>query len=502
MVCSQLDEKSCLGKFNFRLFSRLEENGGRVAGYLSDGPLEFPLSLSGARHISAEIFCSESLLYEAVKTKLDSDAMKDLMLIINDSEVMRSYFRITDRMMSTPRSIYFRGHLLRLSVAYWLMVINELKITAVWFSSTPHFGFDTLLALMSNRLGIKVFIPHRTEYETLHLVSNGISSEEYLRRLVRTPLQFKPTWITYSRRLIFESLSYNRQLDHFFMPRLLLFFRLLRSITGAIRLKVVNPRWHRQFSPIYMTNNRLSTYFSALAARARQSRRLWNEYSSVSSTTLPEVYVFFPWSFQPERTTDPEAGKFADLEFCVHYLLAELPRNWSLVVKEHPRQFDGPSIDIRKLHFRAEGVYQRLGDLNRVFLANLSIDSTELARKAMGCVTTTGSIGFEALSLGGRVGCFGRPWYAGLRYCYSIDTVEGLRVFFNSLQSQEVTDQTENFERRVQDYLRDYSFVMPSFNSKDEDFSSEGIENMVDTLASALFKGDFSTLEEKIDGNH
>jgi len=229
---------------------------------------------------------------------------------------------------------------------------------------------------------------------------------------------------------------------------------------------------------------------------------LWKEYSAESSTTLPEVFVFFPWSFQPERSSDPEAGKFADLEFCVHYLLGELPQNWSLVVKEHPRQFDGPTIDIRKLHFRNEGVYQRLSGLNRVFLANLAIDSNDLARRAIGCVTTTGSIGFESLKMGKRVGCFGSPWYAGLRNCYLIDTVERLRVFFNALQSKEFTDQTENFERRMRDYLRDHSFEMPSVNSKDGDFSAEGIENMAHTLANALVKDEFSTLEEKIDGNH
>jgi hypothetical protein len=467
-----------------------------VVAYLAEEPLKNSSSLIDPYYISAEVFCSENMIYDAVKGKLASETTKDLFGLIDDPLIMRSYFRITDRMMSVPGSAVRRCHLLRLTVAFWLTIIDELKIEAIWFSSTPHFGYDTILALLADRKGIKVFIAHRTEFSSVHLIASGIDSEEYLQRTTPAQLKLNPTWIGYSKRLNSDSLVHNRRLDKSFVYRLLTFLRFSRTMIWSVGLMLLQSRWYRGFSSIYMTSSRLATYLPTLVYRAVQSRRLWREYREVSTVELPEAYVFFPWSFQPERSTDPEAGKFADLELCVHYLLRELPQNWSLVVKEHPRQFDGRIIDLRKLHFRVQGVYRRLNKLDRVVLADLSLDSTDLAKKAIACVTTTGSIGFEALKMGMRAGCFGRPWYAGLKHCYAIDTVEGLKRFYRALLSEENTGQTENFEKRLIDYLSNYSFIFPNFKAKQADFPPEAIDRMAEVLATALCIGEVAPLEE------
>jgi hypothetical protein len=496
LVSSSLDTDTVLGKFNTRVFKALKESGDVVVAYLAEASMKQAERDFNARFIPLEVFCSESRLELLLTGKRNLRSIDKLMSALNDTAVVTSYLRITDRMMCVPQSAAKRLRLLKLTIEFWLNIIEECDCDAIWFPSTPHFGFDTILAQLAPKFGIEVFIVNRTEYEKIYLVSSGIGSNVYLERPAASDAPLNSAWIGYSRKLISDSIEYNKRLDHSKLYKLSVIFRTALKLLRQMCIVICDDRWYRNISATYMVSASSATLLPALAFRAFQSRKLWNSYREASTANLPRPYIFFAWSFQPERSTDPEAGQFADLEFCVDYVRAALPKEWTLVVKEHPRQFDGPSIDLRKVHSRAMNTYKQLAQRKGVVIADLSVESKELARGAIGCITPTGSIGFEALQLGKAVACFGSTWYSGLHGCSNIDTQEKLQSFISELKVQTEKTTNKEFTDRVRSYLSGHHFLMPSKMSKKPDFSLKEFEKMVDCLVVALRATNFSTLRE------
>ena len=59
---------------------------------------------------------------------------------------------------------------------------------------------------------------------------------------------------------------------------------------------------------------------------------------------LDENFLLFALHFQPERSTMPEGGIFNDQILALKLLSQNIPDNFIIYVKEHPRQFDIFSI--------------------------------------------------------------------------------------------------------------------------------------------------------------
>lgn len=121
-------------------------------------------------------------------------------------------------------------------------------------------------------------------------------------------------------------------------------------------------------------------------------------------------FVFFALHYQPERTTMPEGGPFADQERALRMISDALPEGWSLLVKEHPSQF----------LWQTEGelgrdntYHDRLAALPGVTLVPLDVTSEALIAHAQSVITITGTVGWEAALNGTPTITLARPWYAG-----------------------------------------------------------------------------------------
>jgi len=497
LVCSPLSDQTVYGKFNSFLFRTLAERGQKVVAYLAEEELRQCDNHFDARFVSNEIFCSELELENYVRGNRNAKIISHVDRFLNDSFLVKTYLRISDRMMVVPQSAGTRFVLLRLTIEFWAILINEFKINSIWFPATPHFGFDTVLALMAEKLSINVFIVNRTEYDGVYIVSNRIFPRSYLERTSALKLNLKPKWIEYSRKLSADAVMHNQRIDKSTSYKFRSAINLTRLMIRLISVMISNKNWFRRYSPLYMTSYRAFVFLPSIIFRYSQSRRLWISYKNASCDQIPNPYIYFPWSFQPERTTDPEAGKFSDLEFCVHYLMAELPREFTLVIKEHPRQFDTAAVDLRKMHARHSQLYKRISQIERVVIADINLDSERLVRESAACVTTTGSIGVEVLEMGKSIGCFGTPWYAGLNGCYRIDTKRNLKIFFKCIQSKSNKVLTTELAVRMQQYLSNHFFQMPNKSTTLESFTWEEIKQMAEQLASAVQEKKYSSLTEK-----
>ena len=122
-------------------------------------------------------------------------------------------------------------------------------------------------------------------------------------------------------------------------------------------------------------------------------------------------YVYVALQYQPERTSQPEGGRFADQWLMVRMLAAQLPEGWRIIIKENPTQLlPGTSHGERG---RLPGFYQDLLNAGNVQLVPITTSQFDLIDNARAVVTLNGTPGFEAVLRGVPAFTFGHAWYRG-----------------------------------------------------------------------------------------
>ncbi|MEA3452145.1 MAG: hypothetical protein U9Q83_09630 [Bacteroidota bacterium] len=106
---------------------------------------------------------------------------------------------------------------------------------------------------------------------------------------------------------------------------------------------------------------------------------------------LPENFFYFPLHVQPELTTFPKGGDFTDQLLIIDYVVSYLPKNYYIVVKEHPNQ---AIRGRRSLLF-----YQELINNSKIFIASTETNSKKLTKKSKGVISIAGTVLWEALFL-------------------------------------------------------------------------------------------------------
>lgn len=504
LILAPLENKSCQGFFYQKTFSYLTELGHKIVGYVADKPPKVSPAFQGSMYINNLIFYSEKeLTYEIQKDK-ESNYIDEVEKYLRNAEFLHTYLRITDRMMANPQSASLRLRMFRLTISYWINLLNKHSIDTVFFSSTPHFGFDTLLAMICYEKKVKVLYSARTEFDGMYFIRENWKNLMALKRVKKYSLSIdsvvlNANWINYSRNLVDESLLHNKQLDdsyiYVFKDKLIFYLKLFKR-TIHIFIKIISHLSINSFS--FMSKLNYIDYISLILKRKKQSRQQWNSYKKLSSSfNLPKNYIFFPLSFQPERSTDPEAGVFADLEFSIQFIIESLPKNWYLVIKEHPRQFDGKNTDLRKLHARGKDFYNFSARLNQVRYSPLELDSSELIKFSRGCIVNTGSVGYESASVGKPVGCLSFPWYSGYAGCYDVSNRLKLNNFISVCQNNtngKFTSQV--FLKYIKRIHIKFSFKMPSKIDSFNKYPVDRLKEDARALATALNYFDFSSLKK------
>lgn len=172
--------------------------------------------------------------------------------------------------------------------------------------------------------------------------------------------------------------------------------------------------------------------WALLQKRAWQRRyeALTADFDIETATAAP--FVVFALHYQPERTTMPEGGWFADQELAIRMIADTLPSGWKLLVKEHPSQFlwqtEGELA-------RDDGYYDRLAALPGVTLVPLDIASSALVEHAKAVVTITGTIGWEAALKGTPTITLAQPWYAAVGITLPATDERSLAEVFQQIEA-------------------------------------------------------------------
>lgn len=138
--------------------------------------------------------------------------------------------------------------------------------------------------------------------------------------------------------------------------------------------------------------------------------RLWLRHH-LTSRHPDGRYVLFFLQHLPEASTCSEAPRWVYQDMVVEQLAVNAPGDIGVVVKEHPRSYG----------HRGRAFWKPLQDLPNVTICHPSADNFELLSGAEAVVAINGSIGFEGILLGKRVGILGRSSYSIYRGARLLD---------------------------------------------------------------------------------
>ena len=372
---------------------------------------------------------------------LDSNILSDFL------ECKEYCLRTIDRVHILQRSVREHSAYYHALLSWWLGYFEtHTEIDGLFFDAAPHFPWDLVPFFVAKHKGIQTRILRRTLIESSVILERDFRAdgedsihfpgeETFLSQVQIGDMLKESFWIQSSK-------SVNRKSRQSrFSCRGLAF---LASFPWLIKFYFQ----HRQNYKIsYMGLNGVQ----CLRLMVRQKLRVlslqqWlNAQCREPDFDTPSIY--FALHFQPERSTDPEAGDYTFQYLAIRLLAQNLPAGWKILVKEHPRQVNSHG-DIKYTHYRAVEDYVRIAAIPGVSFVHPTYDSDTLIDACRLTATCTGSTVWEGM-LRGKPGVnFGRCWHARCESSPLIRSTEDCRRALETLQGkskEQVHVDIENF---------------------------------------------------------
>lgn len=162
--------------------------------------------------------------------------------------------------------------------------------------------------------------------------------------------------------------------------------------------------------------------YEATKKRAALARQAYNARAQEPDLNAP--FIYFAASFQPERSSTPDAGLFQWTELMIEMLAAHLPEGWKIYFKEHPSNFRTP---VQADNTRYPQFYDHLQSLcpDLTFIP-LDSDPLEMIGHAKGVATSTGTTAWQAVTSGVPAIIFGEIWYQACAGIYRVSSHEDM----------------------------------------------------------------------------
>ena len=200
---------------------------------------------------------------------------------------------------------------------------------------------------------------------------------------------------------------------------------------------------------------------------------------------LSKEFVYFPLHYEPERTTNPDGGKFHDHFLALTELRKILPSHIDILIKEHPSQFLYADKGSRG---RSPLFYELIKNIRGVHFIGTNGNSIELIKKSVFVATITGSVGLEAAVMGKKCITFGHTWYRGCPNIFNWTD----KLSFADIDEAPVAHSNE-ITQFLRELLTDYSVPClhnPSAEIIHSQYISDGFNKMQQEDVEALL-GDF-----------
>ncbi|MBI3543651.1 MAG: hypothetical protein HY075_10300 [Deltaproteobacteria bacterium] len=360
--------------------------------------------------------------------------------------------RMAERMLGPKVAFYnFRKALYLRQLRYWNHFLREARIDFALFHTLPHAPVDYIIYELCKKLGIPTLYFDKTP--VTDSLFHGYDWEECGSRFGARYKELKLAQGTgavelrkefdeqYRKQTSGEKPSYvHVEIEYAARAReLALVNRIKRSatrFTAAFKQKplaklgqfVDVDYWHGKKHSIVRENEKLFAFYN----------------SHVSKPDFSEKFVFVPLHYQPEATTSPMSGAFADQVLIAQMIQSVLPSGWKLYVKEHP----GQEADCRDVEF-----YEDLLKLPDVRLIARDVPSVDLIAHCQAIGTGTGTAGWESLFRQKPVLLFGHCYYQYAPGVHRISSTADCREAIGQVQrgAHPTRDELRLFLRAMQD---------------------------------------------------
>ncbi len=255
---------------------------------------------------------------------------------------------------------------------------------------------------------------------------------------------------------------------------------------------------HQDLIPFYMKNKKfnipdlifsLAKHFLRLITglisinglfRKFQNYKLDKEYHKLAvNPDLEKLYIYFPLHYQPELTSCPLGGVYADQYLIVQLIESLLPEGYFLYVKEHPKQeFAGRHYNYYK---------NLIENTTKVKLISKKTNSFDLIRNSKSVVTISGTAGWESLFRNKPVLLFGHNFYQYAPGVFNIKTTQDCRIALEQIFNNDLNIDQKNlkiFLKTIEDtsikgFVDIYYAGVSNFNTME---SSENIYTYIKTF--------------------
>jgi len=326
------------------------------------------------------------------------------------------------------------------------------RVERLLHCNVPHFGFQFVLFQVAQAMGIEARYLMQLQVRDTFIVASSIEDPHAAtRERLGDPTPLPPL----DERMQAELQRRVQRTQPFYMDR--------KGAPWSQRLHAAQRR---------LTRGPLRSIPAALAYRSARRRR-----GAPPGEGTPFVYL--PLHLQPEATTLPLGGVYADQSIVIETLVRALPKGWLLVIKENPKQ---------RFQKRSGNFYRTLAAHDCVRLVGRRTDSFALTVQAQAVATVTGTAGWEALCLGRPSLLFGPGFYEAATGATRIRSVEDARMTLAQIERGEGPVPTEGSCLEFLAALQEVSYegVCDSLYLRDSELSQQG---SMDTCAEAVIAG-------------
>lgn len=373
--------------------------------------------------------------------------------VLEDFHICKDYFlRTVDRVFITPRSIRYLDNyyfeLLSFFIGYFKTFSN---IDAVIFDASPHFPWDIVLFFVAKYFNIQTRILRRT------LIENRVVLDDDFRMLSRGFARFDHNEVFLGQYDDINSIKesfwmrqsklVNSRLDESRFT-----FKFLAFLVSFPWLLLFIIRNHKNYRNGYTRLSWISYFLKMVKQKIRVLYlKEWLRKNCIQPD-LTEKYVYFAMHFQPERTTDPEAGIFTNQYLAIKLLSETLPDGWKIYVKEHPRQVNSHP-DVRYTHFRTVKDYEKIQSLPGTHLVHPTFNSHHLIESCRMTASCTGSTVWEGMVMGKPGLNFGRVWHVECESSLLISNEFDARRAFDILSKKSENDVCEDVSAFLEKFI-------------------------------------------------
>lgn len=427
---------------------------------------------------------------------------KDIYRYIFDEEELKaiSYYelialKMMDRIDPDGESFPFitRLQFFRDLMGYWYNVVEDREIVLVISPSIPHRVFDYALYAVCKIKNIKFIMFQLTPFGSNSIVIDNIDAMPSLpkdkveKHLPSKVIQEKIAKVCgdYSKAIPSYMLKHkaNDEKIHTLLP-VPRIKKLLRSYIPRVTKPYTY--WVKAgFSP-KDTQYSWYDFYAMEDKRSKNVDRFKKVYNTIVTSSLPKKFILVALHYQPEETSCPTGGVYSDQILMIQLLNQCLPKNITIVVKEHKSQFYShqESASGRNLQF-----YKRISEISgRVKFVSEDYDPFKLIDQAQAVVTISGTIGWESAVRGTPTIVFGRAWYEEMPRVFKVKIKSDLIAALQQLPQQKNKDMHSEI-MRFHAVLED-SFVLAkhykAFLDNNDVTMKESVVNLVDKLENFL----------------